>query len=249
MRAKETVSRAQAVTADLRARIAAGEWPVGSRIPTEPELCAQLGVGRSTLREAVRALTTLGMLEPLTARGTFVRSATPTTNLLFSALSGYDPAELVGLRRALDLESAQSAATERTAVDLALMEAELDGEVERLRTGAASSPHGTHCARFHSLVVRASGNRLLQDLDASLTAAMRESGLDREAAAGMDDARRIDDHDRILTAIRAGDVGSVAHHMAIHADAAMRSIRQEPLVTDLLALGGVRAGASAPRSA
>ncbi|MER6897584.1 winged helix-turn-helix domain-containing protein, partial [Amycolatopsis sp. NPDC000740] len=37
----------------LREAVTAGEWPIGHRIPTEPELSAQLGVGRNTVREAV----------------------------------------------------------------------------------------------------------------------------------------------------------------------------------------------------
>ncbi len=44
------------VVAQLEGLIAAGEWPVGTKIPAEPELVAALGVGRNTVREAVRAL-------------------------------------------------------------------------------------------------------------------------------------------------------------------------------------------------
>jgi DNA-binding FadR family transcriptional regulator len=44
------------VITQLRGQIASGEWPVGSKIPTEPELVEQLGVARNTVREAVRAL-------------------------------------------------------------------------------------------------------------------------------------------------------------------------------------------------
>ncbi|MGO1341619.1 MAG: FadR/GntR family transcriptional regulator, partial [Cellulosimicrobium funkei] len=43
-------------------RVERGEWPVGTRIPPEPELVAELGVGRNTVREAVRALEHAGIL-------------------------------------------------------------------------------------------------------------------------------------------------------------------------------------------
>lgn len=47
------------VIAALRAQITSGEWPVGSRIPTEPELVEQLGVARNTVREpSARSRTT-----------------------------------------------------------------------------------------------------------------------------------------------------------------------------------------------
>jgi len=168
----------EATTSALRSRIASGQWPVGTRIPTEPELCELLGVGRSTVREAVRSLTTLGLLEPLTARGTFVRATTPAPTILVDALSAYAPAELVGLRRAIDVEAAQTAAANWTADDLRRMEAVLQEETDRLRAGGERRADGTHCARFHGAVVGASGNRLLIDLDAGLSAGMLASGLD-----------------------------------------------------------------------
>lgn len=225
----------QAVSA-LRSRVASGEWPVGSRIPTEPELCGLLGVGRSTVREAVRALATLGMVEPLTARGTFVRSATPAPTLLVDALSAYAPAELVGLRRALDVEAAQSAAARWDPGDLEHLEDVLDKETSRLRGRGRPSPDGVHCARFHSAVTRASGNRLLTDLDASLASAVHATGLAEQIATSVDVAVCLDEHDRILTAIRARDVGAAAHLMALHVDAAFRGLGHEPVVMDLTAL-------------
>ena len=52
-----------------------GAFRVGQRMPSEHELCAELGVSRSTVREAVRELTALGVLEIRHGRVTFVRSA------------------------------------------------------------------------------------------------------------------------------------------------------------------------------
>ena len=60
------------VIAQLRAQITSGEWPVGSRIPTEPELVEQLGVARNTVREAVRALAHNGLLAIRQGSGTYV---------------------------------------------------------------------------------------------------------------------------------------------------------------------------------
>ena len=52
-----------------------GVWPVGACIPAEPELVRDFGVGRNTIREAVRALEHSGMLVPRRGDGTYVRSA------------------------------------------------------------------------------------------------------------------------------------------------------------------------------
>ena len=60
------------VIARLRQQITSGAWPVGSRIPTEPELVTQLGVARNTVREAVRALAHNGLLDIRQGAGTWV---------------------------------------------------------------------------------------------------------------------------------------------------------------------------------
>ena len=52
----------------LRARIVGGEWAVGDKLPGETTLAAELGIGRSTIREAVRTLAGLGMLESASGR-------------------------------------------------------------------------------------------------------------------------------------------------------------------------------------
>lgn len=56
----------------VRARIVSGEYPVGSQIPTENELCALLGVSRPTLRQALDNLTREGLLVRIKGKGTFV---------------------------------------------------------------------------------------------------------------------------------------------------------------------------------
>lgn len=230
---------ARSTLARLRARIVSGEWPVGTRIPTEPELSELLGVGRSTVREAVRSLATLGMVETLTARGTFVRSVTPAPTLLMNALSVYDPAELVGMRRALDVEAAQAAAAQWAEGDLKAMETTLHEETEHARQADATAAlPGAHCSRFHAAIAQASGNRLLADLDASLAAALDASGLADRITASIDTAVRIAEHDRIFTAIRGRDVAAAAHLMAVHVDAALRSLSHAPIVTDLTTLVG-----------
>src|SRR5690625_7550642 len=106
--------RARTTLAYLRRQITTGQWQVGSRIPIEPELAEILGVGRSTVREAVRSLASIGMLETLPGRGTFVRSSTPTSSLLNEFLADFSLTEILSYRRALEVEAAQQAAIHRT---------------------------------------------------------------------------------------------------------------------------------------
>ncbi len=235
-------ARAKATLATLQKRISSGEWPVGAKIPTEPELVEQLGVGRSTVREAVRSLATLGMVETLTARGTFVRSLTPAPSLLLNALSVYTPAELIGLRRALDVEAVQAAAAQRSDADLRHLDAVLDASVEAARR--SEQTHGSDCARFHGAIAKASGNRLLADLDMSLSAVMAASGLEGRIAEAIEPSSLVTDHDRLLTAVRQRDPGIAAHLMAMHLDQALRSLAHEPIVTDLTTLVRADRGAA-----
>ncbi|WP_052460844.1 FadR/GntR family transcriptional regulator [Microbacterium gorillae] len=220
----------------LRARISSGEWPIGCRIPTEPELSAELGVGRSTVREAIRSLATLGMVETLTARGTFVRSSTAAPSLLLDALSSYSPTELVGVRRALDVEAAQSAAANWTREHLEALESAAAAEMETVRDAADPSRAGVRCSLFHGVIAQASGNRLLFDLVQNLSMALDASGLNDRIAENMDAVALLSEHDRLLTAIRARDVGAAAHLMALHLDSQMRTLTQDPVMTELAAL-------------
>lgn len=60
---------------ELEERITSGAWPVGTRLPPEPEIAAQLGVSRGTLRRALARLREQGLIDGLPGRGSFVRSA------------------------------------------------------------------------------------------------------------------------------------------------------------------------------
>ena len=77
------------VIEQLRTQIATGEWPVGSRIPTEPDLVAALGVGRNTVREAVRALVHAGVLECRQGSGTYVTATHELTGVVARRLAAH----------------------------------------------------------------------------------------------------------------------------------------------------------------
>ncbi|ADG78825.1 GntR domain protein OS=Tsukamurella paurometabola (strain ATCC 8368 / DSM / CCUG 35730 / CIP 100753 / JCM 10117 / KCTC 9821 / NBRC 16120 / NCIMB 702349/ NCTC 13040) OX=521096 GN=Tpau_2216 PE=4 SV=1 [Tsukamurella paurometabola] len=105
------------VTEQLRAEIAGGRWPVGSRIPTETELRELTGTARNTVREAVQALVHAGMLERRQGSGTYVLSACASSALgdYFSAARDTD---LLELREALDVTAAGLAALRRDEDDI-----------------------------------------------------------------------------------------------------------------------------------
>jgi GntR family transcriptional regulator len=69
----------QQIVRDLREQIRRGELAPGAQIPTETELMARYGVSRNTVRTAVKHLTSVGLLDTVSTRGTFVRERRPLT--------------------------------------------------------------------------------------------------------------------------------------------------------------------------
>lgn len=212
--------RARNTLAYLRRQITTGAWEVGSRIPIEPELAESLGVGRSTIREAVRSLASIGMLETLPGRGTFVRSSAPTSAVLSEFLTAYTLEELLSYRRALEVEAAQQAALHRTEEDVAALEASVGQSLQGGQCPAVG-PQDTAvelASRFHYLLFDAAKNRLLASLYAGITEKLAEPGhVERLTHAG-DAASMQVEHERIVDAVRRGDFIDAVHAMADHMD-------------------------------
>src|SRR6187431_3731034 len=89
------------VIARLRQQITSGAWPVGSRIPTEPELVEQLGVARNTVREAVRALAHNGLLDIRQGSGTYVVATSELAGVMQRRFAAADPHHVTELRGTL----------------------------------------------------------------------------------------------------------------------------------------------------
>ncbi|WP_326569414.1 FadR/GntR family transcriptional regulator [Amycolatopsis rhabdoformis] len=157
----------------LRDAIAQGEWPVGQRIPTEPALVAQLGVGRNTVREAVRALAHTGILEVRQGDGTYVRATSEVSGAL-RRLCGTELREVLQVRRTLEVEGARLAATARTDEDLAHLRVLLDRRDREQLEGRVEDFAHTD-AEFHLEIVRCGHNGLLFELYRGLMEAITAS--------------------------------------------------------------------------
>src|SRR6478736_1508602 len=118
-RRKRGEARAPSVTDDaidkIRERIVSGAWGPGDRLPKESELAAELGLSRNSLREAVRALSQLRVLEVRQGDGTYVSSLEPdllleSTGFVSHLLLGDTAVELYEVRRILEASAAALAA-------------------------------------------------------------------------------------------------------------------------------------------
>jgi len=202
LRSTERTALVPQVIEQLQTQITSGEWAVGTRIPPEPDLAAQLGVGRNTLREAVLALVHAGLLERRQGSGTFVVGSRELASAVARRVADAQLAEVVEDRRALEVEAARSAARRRTEQDLA----ELDGALAAREAAWANGEVDEFVAadvELHQRIVAAAHNRILAELYLDFSAALRAS---ITIAIGDDlTPERYVDHSRLVEAIRGGD--------------------------------------------
>jgi len=178
--ARKVIGRAvmrprQQVEETIRSAILSGELGVGEMLPPEAELARQFGVSRTTLREALRVLTSqrLIMKVPGARGGNFVQSVDYQSlgevmteavgNLL--ALGSIEFGEVADVRRFLEVPAVRLAAKHRTEEDLR----ELSEVVSRQKSASVADPEIPDLdRRFHTAIARASGNRALAGLVAAL---------------------------------------------------------------------------------
>lgn len=211
----------QAVADDLLAMLEDGLFQVGDKLPTERVLMEQLAVGRNTLREAVQSLVARGVLDVRPGVGTRVRSVSAETALSRGAIASLlrDEAvtHLYEFRQLVESEAAARAALEATDEQVAAMKAanaqyrsaveageslfELDLAVHRSIASASSNPlFGTILDATHDLLARA-----------------------REQTDKVPGAveRALEEHERVVAAIAAGDADLARDEMRHHIESAM----------------------------
>ena len=197
------VSLVDAVVDRLREEIRTGSWPIGSKIPTEARLVETFGVSRPSVREAVRSLVQLGLLETRQGDGTYVVAADEMAVALQNAIDAADEAEVLAVRRALDVLAAREAAHHRSPSDLDDLRAALDGRRDAV-AAADVTAFIDHDVAFHIGIARASKNTLLYGLYQSFEESLRDSVRRTNCMAVADDPHN-EFHDQLFHAIEQGD--------------------------------------------
>ncbi|HET6501123.1 MAG TPA: FCD domain-containing protein [Amycolatopsis sp.] len=189
------------VIEQLRDAIRQREWPVGQRIPTETALAESFGVGRNTIREAVRALAHTGLLEVRQGDGTYVRATSEVSGAI-RRLCGSELREVLQVRRSLEVEGARLAATARTQAELDRL-GQLIALRERARRDGDREGFVHADTEFHRAVIHSGHNALLSELYLGITEAVTAS----VAATSLDHlVERVEiGHQRLLAAIAARD--------------------------------------------
>ncbi|RZT67097.1 FadR/GntR family transcriptional regulator [Leucobacter luti] len=192
------------VVDELKREISDGRWTIGDRIPSEAELTAALGVSRPSVREAVRALVQLGLLETRQGDGTYLIATDPTQVALRRAIHSADSLEVIRVRRALDALAAREAAEFRTDAQLTELAARLRERAAAIASGDTEAFADADVA-YHLGIAVASGNALLADIYSSFDTSLRESVSDASCLAQRSDPDRADMHDSLFQAIAAQD--------------------------------------------
>ncbi|MGW0859142.1 FadR/GntR family transcriptional regulator [Streptomyces sp. NBC_00247] len=201
----------------IKGMIVSGALRPGDRLPKESELAADLGLSRNSLREAVRALSLIRILDVRQGDGTYVTSLDP--QLLLEALSFVvdfhrddTVLEFLAVRRILEPAATAMAASRIGDAELDALAAQLDA------LGSAPSVEELVAADldFHRGIVQASGNTvlcsLLDGLSGPTTRARVWRGLTQEDAL----SRTLQEHRAILAALRDRDPEAARAWATVH---------------------------------
>jgi len=184
--------------------IVSGAYKIGDKLPTEPQLMEELGVGRSTLREAIRALAHNEILDVRQGDGTYIRSLPTGGETLVQRLRRAKVGEVQEVRRTLELEIVKLACLRhgkghlqnirkrlkerRAALAKADMQALLDADVA-----------------FHCSLAEATGNEVLADLYKTFALSLRQALATLWDASDFEQSAMAILHEELVEAITEGD--------------------------------------------
>ncbi len=211
----EQIISQQTVVAQVMSRvkdlIASGQYRPGQQLPTEQELAQQFGVGRSSIREAMKVFQHLGVVESKAAKGTFVqdRANISVEAITWALLLGDDDLkDVFELRQAIEsiCFDRLASAVERGDTESRQVLSLLDKVVQDMRH-AASERDGTALVdldyRFHETIIKAGGNHLFIAIYHTLQAFMHAE-IEASHTQMRDLTAVAEDHGEILATLTSG---------------------------------------------
>lgn len=233
----ERITVSEEIAKKVLEMINTGMLKPGDKLPSERDLMDQLRVSRSSIREALRSLSLMGLLETRPGDGTYVGDHLVgflAGQLEWSQLlSKRDIVELLEVRDPLEIQAAGLAAQRSTPATIATL---------REAVAAYRNPNASVEARFdadmllHNTIAAMSGNRLLIYLLSVIRESLREYVLENRMRFSIRTSAG-DDHQRLVEAIQAGDElrarAVMAQHLQAHRPLQLGSATQEALKKDI----------------
>ncbi|MBU6422872.1 MAG: FadR family transcriptional regulator [Chloroflexota bacterium] len=205
----------QGIVAQIEGLLERGELKPGDQLPPERQLAEQLQVSRASVREALRSLELLGIVETHAGGGTFVRRAQPDdlARPLTSFISrGHTIADVIDVRGLLEPAVAERAARNIARAEISELREILAAQEKRV---AAGEPYVEEDTRFHEVIGQAARNELLVTVVGviwDVLRASREEWLQNEDRAHAS----LDAHRKILAALEQRDPAAAKAAAAEH---------------------------------
>jgi GntR family transcriptional regulator, transcriptional repressor for pyruvate dehydrogenase complex len=190
--------------------------PEGTRVPSERELTSELGVGRSTLREALHGLELLGEIEIRHGQGVFVSKPSSDERglaALTAAINRGVTHDLLEARKVIEVEVARLAGQRRTEAEITELDAILKAHESLMGNGQSPAAEGM---RFHLAVGYAAHNEVLVAVMRTLRRPMFERGPSLYADLKGFSEWELRQHTGIYLAIRDQNAALAARRMAAH---------------------------------
>jgi GntR family transcriptional repressor for pyruvate dehydrogenase complex len=215
------------VLEQLREAILSGHIRPGEKLPNERELCETFGVGRPTLREALRSLEAVGMIEVRPGKSGGSYAVTPSESTVGDALAalvnlrGASLEDLAEFRVDFEAENASWAARRADAGDVTALETAVSEAYLAAADPATLADVAMIDVCWHEALARATKNRLRIAIALGIREAVirRHSAVLQPAAAGEHAAAIPDDIAAVTRAVVAGDAESARRLMREHIDA------------------------------
>lgn len=192
------------------------ELKPGDMLPPERELAQRFGVSRSSIRDAIRRLETVGLLEPRQGVGTVVRDISaesvlaPVTSALLQKRKVIT--ELLDVRMIIEPALARRAAVHATAKQIAELTAILSRQEEKVARGELATEDDSN---FHYTIALAADNSVMLKLVHVLMDSLRELR-ERSLEVGGRQEKSLAAHRRILAAIKQGNAAAAEANMRRH---------------------------------
>jgi GntR family transcriptional repressor for pyruvate dehydrogenase complex len=219
------------IARQLLGQLLSGQLAPGARLPSERQLAQAMGVGRSAVREALKALDVLGILDVRTGDGTYIKQT--SSDLLPDAIEW---GLMLGQPRTRDLVEARrhiEALTARLATTRAseAQRAELVERMRAMRTARSAQEFVEADIAFHLTLADAAGNSVLASVLARVRSLLRV-WIRRAIEQAGETASTCAEHQRVLDAVLAEDPDAAADAMAAHMDAASARLVASLELTD-----------------
>jgi DNA-binding FadR family transcriptional regulator len=209
---------AEEVADRIRVLMLDGTFPPGEPLPSERHLAERFGVSRGSIRDALRTLETIGLLETRHGQGTFPhelsvdRLVAPLASVMAYRSDLQD--ELLDVRRMFEPAVARVAALRATEEDLADLGRILDTQRQKVKIGQSAIVEDT---AFHAILARSTRNRVVMSIMATLNDLLVESRTQSLRQKGRP-ARSVDGHEAVVAALRRRDADGASQAMYNHID-------------------------------